>query len=206
MHRTGDAGSLHAGHRAVRPRPRARRQPARGPGGTDSPTSGRRRSARKPLTRPKDVAYVEHEVRLVSRLPDPRPEPLTRRTWLHRLLAALAATGSVLLEPPEPAAAQNCHEWCRCTMHGRLCSCRGGSDQQCPPGTVSSTQVWHFCCYDPRRNRAFIVASIDCCAPPPGLPCPSGCWCARGDPQPNWCPRPEQQEAICARARVVGLC
>jgi len=86
-----------------------------------------------------------------------------------------------------PVSAQSCTEWFRCNQQGCLCSCRGGSDSSCPPGTSSGTKSWYACCYDPVRNRAFIVRSIDCCQSSQPSPCPSSCLCSRGQPQPNWC-------------------
>jgi len=126
----------------------------------------------------------------------------TRRSWLHRALSAMFATGIFLFDP-EPASAQSCSDWFRCNQWGCLCSCLGGSDSSCPPGTVSGTGSWYMCCYDPRRNRAFIVRYIDCCTTGSAPPCPTGCRCANGPPQNNWC---GTGSVVCTRAVLVGTC
>ena len=126
----------------------------------------------------------------------------TRRSWLRRALSTLLTTGAFLLDAGT-ARAQSCRDWFRCGMYGCLCSCRGGSDQACPSGTFSSTRAWYLCCYDPARNRAFVVRSIDCCTTGSVPACSDNCRCRNGSPQPNWC---QSGNVVCTRAVLVATC
>lgn len=135
--------------------------------------------------------------------PGQRATRVTRRSWIRRITAHLIAM-TTFLKAPMPVSAQSCTEWFRCNQQGCLCSCRGGSDSSCPPGTSSGTKSWYACCYDPVRNRAFIVRSIDCCQSSQPSPCPSSCLCSRGQPQPNWCG--DSRSVVCTRAVLVGVC
>ncbi len=128
---------------------------------------------------------------------------VTRRSWLRQIFASVAGAITLFIQPP-PLKAQSCQDWFRCNQWGCLCSCRGGSDYSCPPGTTNSTQSWYACCYDPGRQRAFIVRYIDCCQSTQPPACPSGCFCARGQAQPNWCGG--GRYVVCTRAVLVGVC
>ncbi|MCX2728493.1 hypothetical protein OO015_13465 [Thermomicrobium sp. 4228-Ro] len=134
--------------------------------------------------------------------PNLASDTTTRRTWIRRALALAAATVALLREP-ELARAQSCSDWFRRGMSGCLCSCRGGSDQACPSGTVSSTRAWYLCCDDPARNRASVVRSIDCCTTGSVPSCPSRCRCTNGGAQPNWC---DSGNVVCTRAVLVATC
>uniref|UniRef100_A0A7C1X1U6 Methylamine/Aralkylamine dehydrogenase light chain C-terminal domain-containing protein n=1 Tax=Thermomicrobium roseum TaxID=500 RepID=A0A7C1X1U6_THERO len=127
----------------------------------------------------------------------------TRRDWMRRLLAAFAGTVAFVTQPA-PMVAQSCQDWFRCNQWGCLCSCRGGSDYSCPPGTTSSTQAWFSCCYDQVRRKLFLIRYIDCCQSTPPPACPSGCSCARGSYQPNWCGN--GRHVVCTRAVLVNVC
>jgi len=139
----------------------------------------------------------------------PRPsalsgtDPSTRRRWLRRFLGFLLGTASLFADPPSTNA-QSCSDWFRCGMAGCLCSCRGGSDSRCPPGTVNGTSAWYACCYDRARNKVFFVRYTDCCSNTQPPACPSGCFCSQSA-QPSWCGSAGTY-VVCTRAVLVGVC
>jgi methylamine dehydrogenase light chain len=56
-----------------------------------------------------------------------------------------------------------CDYWRHCSVDGDLCSCCGGSVNECPPGTMASSTSWIGTCINPDDNQAYLIAYQDCC-------------------------------------------
>ena len=57
----------------------------------------------------------------------------------------------------------NCDYWRHCAIDGFLCSCCGGSQQACPPGTEQSPVTWIGTCRNPADGKNYIISYNDCC-------------------------------------------
>ncbi len=105
----------------------------------------------------------------------------SRRGFLGQL-AALLLGGSVLPllpvargqsvparipgepDPSTPAGDPgNCDYWRHCAIDGFLCSCCGGTQHSCPPGTEQSPATWIGTCRNPADGKNYIVSYNDCC-------------------------------------------
>ncbi len=105
----------------------------------------------------------------------------SRRGFLGRL-AALLVGGSLLpllpvargqdfpaRIPGEPDRSTpagdpgNCDYWRHCAIDGFLCSCCGGTQHSCPPGTEQSPATWIGTCRNPADGKNYIVSYNDCC-------------------------------------------
>ena|GEM_PF-6008455 len=100
--------------------------------------------------------------------------------------------------PPFPATpVMACSDSRYCNMHGRACLCCGGTDVDCPLGTVKG-HYWSYCC-DHR-----MIWFIDCCGGT--KKCPSSCpWCDNSV-QPNWCLSAGKSIYTCTLAEDKGAC
>jgi methylamine dehydrogenase light chain len=59
--------------------------------------------------------------------------------------------------------ATQCDYWKYCSMDGQLCSCCGGSANECPPGTEISRASWVGTCRNGSDGRDYLVSYTDCC-------------------------------------------
>lgn len=80
--------------------------------------------------------------------------PVARGAQAHR------ASGEVKADPGDPT---QCDYWRYCAIDGFLCSCCGGSQHSCPPGTQPSPTTWIGTCHNPADQRDYIVSYNDCC-------------------------------------------
>jgi methylamine dehydrogenase light chain len=88
----------------------------------------------------------------------------------------------------------NCEYWRHCAIDGFLCSCCGGTQRSCPPGTEMSPITWIGTCRNPADGKDYIISYNDCC----GKHICGLCYCHRNEgdkpvylPQRsndiNWC-------------------
>lgn len=114
-------------------------------------------------------------------------------------------------DPGDPAA---CDYWRHCAIDGYLCSCCGGSQSQCPPGTDMSAVTWIGTCHNPSDNRNYVISYNDCC----GKPSCGRCFCNRNEGDGpmyrsgqsndfNWCAGNSRANLPyhCSTARIVGV-
>lgn len=100
----------------------------------------------------------------------------SRRAFLSQLGAWLAGVAvSPLLLPVSrvqaaPSAPRgesgdpaDCSYWRYCASNGFLCSCCGGSFNQCPPGTEMSKLAWIGTCRNPVDGKNYLISYNDCC-------------------------------------------
>jgi len=57
----------------------------------------------------------------------------------------------------------SCDYWRYCALDGYLCSCCGGSVNQCPPGTEASKVSWVGTCHNPKDGKDYLISYNDCC-------------------------------------------
>ncbi len=103
---------------------------------------------------------------------------LSRRSVLGNLGAVLVGASLVPLLPiargaqagspsgspkADPGDPTQCDYWRYCAIDGFLCSCCGGSQHSCPPGTQPSPTTWIGTCRNPADGRDYIVSYNDCC-------------------------------------------
>ena len=113
-------------------------------------------------------------------------------------------------DPGDPAS---CEYWRHCAIDGFLCSCCGGSQTQCPPGTEMSAITWIGTCHNPADGKDYVISYNDCC----GKSSCGRCFCNRNERdtplyQPgqsndyNWCSGSTQANVPyhCSTARIVG--
>lgn len=155
----------------------------------------------------------------------------SRRSVLGRLATVLVggaalpllpiARAGAIKRPPipgEPDAAapigdpQSCEYWRHCAIDGFLCSCCGGTQRSCPPGTEVSPVTWVGTCRNPLDGKDYIISYNDCC----GKHVCGLCFCHRnqGD-KPiyfphrandiNWCFGTTSVVYNCSTAIVLGV-
>ena len=56
-----------------------------------------------------------------------------------------------------------CDYWRNCSIDGFLCSCCGGSQTSCPPGSEMSPITWIGTCKNPHDGKDYIISYNDCC-------------------------------------------
>ena len=114
--------------------------------------------------------------------------------------------------PPVVGDPNSCDYWRYCAIDGFLCSCCGGSESSCPPGTEMSPVTWIGTCHNPEDGRNYVISYNDCC----GKSSCGACLCQRdeGDRPPyradktndiNWCLGTESAAYHCSTAVVVGV-
>ncbi|MEI6458223.1 MAG: methylamine dehydrogenase light chain [Pseudomonadota bacterium] len=114
-------------------------------------------------------------------------------------------------DPGDPAS---CAYWRHCAIDGFLCSCCGGTQASCPPGTEMSAVTWIGTCHNPSDGKDYVISYNDCC----GKSQCGRCFCNRneGDAplyQPgqandyNWCSGNSSANIPyhCSTARIVGV-
>ncbi|HYD47469.1 MAG TPA: methylamine dehydrogenase light chain [Terriglobales bacterium] len=161
---------------------------------------------------------------------------IARRTTRRGLLARLAglALGSAALPllpiargqqdghrapapgDPDPATAlgdpASCQYWRHCAIDGFLCSCCGGTQRSCPPGTQVSPITWVGTCRNPVDNKDYIISYNDCC----GKHVCGVCYCHRNEGDKpiyfparsndvNWCFGTDTVVYNCSTAIVLGV-
>ena len=153
---------------------------------------------------------------------------LSRRHWLSRFGGVLVGGATLPLLPVARAAEKQmvgedgvkgpegdptrCEYWRHCAIDGFLCSCCGGSENTCPPGTEMSPVTWIGTCRNPADGRNYVISYNDCC----GKSSCGACLCQRdeGDRPPyrpdktndiNWCLGTSSAAYHCSTAVVVGV-
>lgn len=112
---------------------------------------------------------------------------------------------------PEEGDPNDCSYWRYCAQGGPLCSCCGGSYNQCPPGTEMSKMAWIGTCHNPADGKHYLIAYNDCC----GKSVCQRCTCYRFErEQPvyraaqandvHWCQANDSSEVACTLAIVLG--
>ncbi len=156
----------------------------------------------------------------------------SRRSFLAKLGVVLAGGAALPLLPVARAQAQsgaraakpgeppsdtpagdpaNCEYWRHCAIDGFLCSCCGGSQTACPPGTQMSPVTWIGTCKNPQDGKDYIISYNDCC----GKDYCGRCSCLQTEgerpvyfPQRsndiNWCMGAESTVYHCSTAIVLG--
>jgi methylamine dehydrogenase light chain len=167
-------------------------------------------------------------MKLVDRLFEQKTRQLaqrsSRRGLLKTLGGLLVGAGAIPLLPVARAAAEtparpveegdpaSCDYWRYCAIDGFLCSCCGGSENTCPPGTEMSPVTWIGTCRNPADGRNYVISYNDCC----GKSSCGACLCQRdeGDRPPyrpdktndiNWCLGTTSATYHCSTAIVVGV-
>jgi methylamine dehydrogenase light chain len=155
---------------------------------------------------------------------------LDRRRFLTRLGVVLAGGAALPLLPvargfaaatgddsPDGIAGPagdptKCDYWRHCSIDGFLCSCCGGTDTTCPPGTELARMTWLGTCRNPGDSVDYIISYNDCC----GKGSCGRCFCNRNDGDrpmwmppknndTNWCQGVKSQSYHCTIAAVVGV-
>ena len=160
---------------------------------------------------------------------------LDRRGFLTRLGIALVGGATLPLLPvargfgaswgPMPEAQEapegidgpegdpsRCEYWRHCAIDGFLCSCCGGSQTACPPGTEMSPVSWIGTCRNPSDGKDYAIWYNDCC----GRGLCGRCFCNRNEgDRPiyhpyrsndiNWCSGASSQAYHCSTALIIGL-
>ena len=143
----------------------------------------------------------------------------SRRSFLARLGMMLvgAATLPVLplarAAPPDDANdPKSCDYWRHCAIDGFLCSCCGGTQDSCPPGTEMSPVTWIGTCRNPADGKDYLVSYNDCC----GSTLCMRCQCLRteGEKPPYvmyksnsllWCFGTKSRAVHCSVSVVLGV-
>jgi methylamine dehydrogenase light chain len=107
----------------------------------------------------------------------------------------------------------SCDYWRHCAIDGFACSCCGGSQSACPPGTEMSLVTWVGTCHNPADGKQYAISYNDCCGK---SPC-GRCLCNRNERDTplyvpfqsndyNWCSGSTKANVPyhCSTARVVG--
>ena len=105
-----------------------------------------------------------------------------------------------------------CEYWRHCAIDGFLCSCCGGSQTSCPPGTEMAPVTWIGTCRNPADGKDYAIWYNDCC----GRGFCGRCFCNRNEgDRPvyhpyrandiNWCAGATSQMYHCSTALVIGL-
>ena len=157
----------------------------------------------------------------------------SRRGFLGRTVALLLGTVALPLLPisraqaagdgrfhggqPDPTVVEGindptaCNYWRHCALDGFACSCCGGSQDTCPPGTELSSVTWIGTCHNPEEGKDYVISYNDCCGHGPCLKC--HCANMQGErpiyrlPKNNdvlWCFGTKNTNYQCTLARIVG--
>jgi methylamine dehydrogenase light chain len=132
-------------------------------------------------------------------------------------VARAAEDGSRVVPPKEGIAGPegdptSCEYWRHCAIDGFLCSCCGGSQTACPPGTEMSPITWIGTCHNPADGKDYILSYNDCC----GKGFCGRCLCTRNEgDRPiyypfrsndiNWCMGTTSRIYNCSTAIVLGV-
>ena len=167
-------------------------------------------------------SLTETSTRSIARL-------TSRRSFLSTLGGLLMGASALPLLPVARGAAaaegsdpkgkpvanddpNSCDYWRHCAIDGFLCSCCGGSQSVCPPGTEMSPITWIGTCQNPADGRNYAISYNDCC----GKSSCGRCFCNRNERDTplyipfqsndyNWCAGSKSDIPYhCSTARVVG--
>ena len=154
----------------------------------------------------------------------------SRRSFLARLGGTLVGATALPLLPVSRARGESarvgvpddpdgsvgdptsCEYWRHCAIDGFLCSCCGGTQSACPPGTEMSPITWIGTCRNPGDGKDYIISYNDCC----GASLCMRCRCTRTEgerpvyvtPRNNdllWCFGTKSRAVHCSVAVVVGV-
>lgn len=152
----------------------------------------------------------------------------SRRSFVSGIGTALVGGAAVPLlpvaraagadhQPAEPNDADlddptSCSYWRNCSIDGFLCSCCGGTDKVCPPGTEMSPITWIGTCKNPHDGKDYIISYNDCC----GRTSCGNCFCNtnvsdRPTYRPhtandiNWCLGTSSEAYHCTVTLVLGV-
>lgn len=114
--------------------------------------------------------------------------------------------------PQDPGDPSTCEYWRYCGIDGFLCSCCGGTQNACPPGTEMSPLTWVGTCRNPADGLNYVISYNDCC----GKSSCGRCLCNRNDddrpvyrPSANndidWCIGTASSVYNCSTAVILGL-
>ncbi len=114
--------------------------------------------------------------------------------------------------PQDPGDPTQCDYWRYCAIDGFLCSCCGGTQNACPPGTEMSPLTWIGTCENPADGKHYVVSYNDCC----GKTSCGRCLCNRNEgdrpayrPQDNndlnWCLGTASSVYTCSTAVIIGV-
>ena len=156
---------------------------------------------------------------------------ISRRSLFSRIGMTLVGASTLPLLPVARAAANSsraeapqeniegpigdptsCEYWRHCAIDGFLCSCCGGSQTACPPGTQMSPVTWIGTCHNPDDGKDYVISYNDCC----GRSFCGRCFCNRNEGERpmyypfrnndiNWCMGAENQIYNCSTAIVIGV-
>lgn len=116
-------------------------------------------------------------------------------------------------DPATPAGdPKSCEYWRHCAIDGFLCSCCGGTQRSCPPGTEMSPITWIGTCRNPADGKDYIVSYNDCC----GKHICGLCFCHRNEGDKpiyvpprsndiNWCFGTNSVVYNCSTSIVLGV-
>ena len=180
------------------------------------------------------MSWIDHTLERSARR---AARGISRRSFLARLGSALVGGAALPLLPvsraradedpnaaarapaPDEAALSGpvadparCEYWRHCAIDGFLCSCCGGSQTKCPPGTQMSPVTWIGTCKNPGDGRDYLVSYNDCC----GKGYCGRCFCNRNEgDRPiyyphrsndiNWCAGASTNVYHCSTAIVLGV-
>jgi methylamine dehydrogenase light chain len=126
---------------------------------------------------------------------------------------ARAAEGSGNSTPDGVNDPSSCDYWRHCAIDGFACSCCGGSQNTCPPGTEMSLVTWVGTCHNPADGKNYAISYNDCC----GKSACGRCLCNRNERDTplyvpfqsndyNWCSGSSKANIPyhCSTARIVG--
>jgi methylamine dehydrogenase light chain len=111
-----------------------------------------------------------------------------------------------------PGDPSSCDYWRHCAIDGFICSCCGGTQRSCPPGTEMSPVTWIGTCRNPLDDKDYIISYNDCC----GKHICGLCFCHRNEGDKpvyfphrsndiNWCFGTKSVVYNCSTAIVLGV-
>jgi methylamine dehydrogenase light chain len=114
--------------------------------------------------------------------------------------------------PEDPGDPTQCDYWRYCAIDGFLCSCCGGTQSACPPGTEMSPLTWIGTCRNPADGKSYVVSYNDCC----GKSSCGRCLCNSNEADRpvyrpsanndiNWCMGTTSSTYHCSTAVILGL-
>ena len=154
----------------------------------------------------------------------------SRRNFLTRLSGLLVGGAAIPVLPVARAAEHStasvpdesmlegsigdptsCDYWRHCSIDGFACSCCGGSQTSCPPGTELAVVTWIGTCRNPIDGIDYVVSYNDCC----GKSSCGRCLCNRNEGDKpmyippksndiNWCQGIDNNIYHCTIAAVLG--